>query len=122
MKNYKITVNGKAYDVEVEEISGYPQTMSTTSAPVSASKEVQSTPTAQSSEASLDSITAPLQGMILTIAVKKGDSVKRGDLLLKIEAMKMENEVVAPRDCVIESVNVNDGDRVSSGDVLFSIR
>lgn len=123
IKNYKISVNGKSYDVEVEEITSYPETMTTTSAP-SGEKKVSNSAShsISSTSASAEEVKAPLQGIILGVAVKSGDSVKKGDLLLKIEAMKMENEVLSPKDGTISSVFVNDGDRVSTGDSLVSIK
>lgn len=66
-------------------------------------------------------ITAPMPGTILDIVVKPGDEVKRGDILLILEAMKMENEIVSPQDGVIASVNTLKGESVNSGDLLVSI-
>ena len=64
---------------------------------------------------------APIPGTILDIKVNPGDQVKRGDILLILEAMKMENEILAPQDGTIASVNVSKGASVNSGDLLVSI-
>ncbi|NLC67288.1 MAG: biotin/lipoyl-binding protein [Clostridiaceae bacterium] len=66
-------------------------------------------------------VTAPMPGVILSVNVNTGDTVKRGDVLLVLEAMKMENEIVAPVDGKIASVNVGKGASVNVGDVLVSI-
>ncbi|MBU3818862.1 MAG: biotin/lipoyl-binding protein, partial [Candidatus Faecalibacterium intestinavium] len=67
------------------------------------------------------SVKAPMPGNILDVKVKPGDSVKAGDTLVILEAMKMENEIVAPQDGTVASINVNKGDTVNSGDVLVSM-
>lgn len=66
-------------------------------------------------------VNAPMPGNILDVRVKPGDSVKAGDTLLILEAMKMENEISAPQDGTIASVNVSKGDTVNSGDLLCSM-
>lgn len=67
------------------------------------------------------SVSAPMPGNILDVRVKPGDSVKAGDTLLILEAMKMENEISAPQDGTIASVNVAKGDTVNSGDLLCTM-
>ena len=62
-----------------------------------------------------------MPGTILDVKVKAGASVKAGDVLVILEAMKMENEILAPQDGTVASVNVNKGDTVNSGDVLVSM-
>ena len=99
MKNLIVTVNGVAYNVTVEEGTG---------TPVAAA-------------AGAVSVTAPMPGNILDVKVKAGDSVKAGDTLLILEAMKMENEISAPQDGTIASVNVRKGDVVNSGDLLITM-
>ena len=66
-------------------------------------------------------VKAPMPGNILDVKVAAGASVKAGDVLVILEAMKMENEIVAPQDGTVASVNVNKGDTVNSGDVLVSM-
>ena len=107
MKNLIVTVNGVAYNVTVEEGTG-----AAAAAPVAA-------PAAAPAPAV--SVTAPMPGNILDVKVKAGDSVKAGDTLLILEAMKMENEISAPQDGTIASVNVRKGDVVNSGDLLITM-
>ena len=102
MKNLIVTVNGVAYNVTVEEGTG---------APVAAAAPVAAPAAAP----------APMPGNILDVKVKAGDSVKAGDTLLILEAMKMENEISAPQDGTIASVNVRKGDVVNSGDLLITM-
>lgn len=119
MKNLKITVNGVSYDVQVEELGG--------SAPVS-SASVQTTapavtaaPAPAASPASGEPVNSPMPGTIVSVAVSAGQTVKAGDVLVVLEAMKMENEIKAPKDGTIASVNVNKGDAVESGTLLVTI-
>lgn len=105
MKHLTVTVNGVAYDVTVEETAG--------GAPAPAA--------APGGAAGAVSVSAPMPGNILDVRVKPGDSVKAGDTLLILEAMKMENEISAPQDGTIASVNVAKGDTVNSGDLLCTM-
>ena len=109
MKTYTITVNGTAYDVTVEETAGG-------AAPAPAAKAAPAAPAAGSVE-----INAPMPGKILDVKAQPGASVSRGDVVLILEAMKMENEVVAPQDGTIASINVNVGDMVEPGAVLATM-
>ena len=111
MKNLIVTVNGVAYNVTVEEGTG----AAVASAPVAAA------PAAPAGAAGSVTVTAPMPGNILDVKVKAGDSVKAGDTLLILEAMKMENEISAPQDGTIASVNVRKGDVVNSGDLLCTM-
>ena len=111
MKNLIVTVNGVAYNVTVEEGTG----AAAASAPVAAA------PAAPAGAAGSVTVTAPMPGNILDVKVKAGDSVKAGDTLLILEAMKMENEISAPQDGTIASVNVRKGDVVNSGDLLCTM-
>jgi biotin carboxyl carrier protein len=63
-----------------------------------------------------------MPGTILDVKVKVGDRVKSGDVLMILEAMKMENEIMAPRDATVAAVSVAQGDSVNSGDMLFAIQ
>ena len=122
MKQYTITVNGVAYDVTVEEKNGgvvsAPKAVEK-SAPV-ASAPVASAPQAAAKEGNV-AVSAPMPGKILAMKAKEGDSVKAGDVLLVLEAMKMENDIVAPQDGVVASINVKVGDSVESGAKLASL-
>jgi len=122
MKQYTITVNGVAYDVTVEEKNGgvvsAPKAVEK-SAPV-ASAPVASAPQVAAKEGNV-AVSAPMPGKILAVKAKEGDSVKAGDVLLVLEAMKMENDIVAPQDGVVASINVKVGDSVESGAKLASL-
>lgn len=116
----QVEVNGTPYKVELEKkatpkIKPVMRTASTTPA---APPPAVSRPAAPSSKGSIKS---PLPGVILDVKVKEGDAVKRGQTLMILEAMKMENEISAPQDGTIASVNVRKGDTVSSGDVLCTM-
>ena len=122
MKQYTITVNGVAYDVTVEEKNG-----GVVSAPKAVEKSVPaaaapvaSAPQAAAKEGNV-AVSAPMPGKILAVKAKEGDSVKAGDVLLVLEAMKMENDIVAPQDGVVASINVKVGDSVESGAKLASL-
>ena len=123
MKYYNITVNGVAYSVSVEETAAG-------AAPVAAAPAAPKAPAAPSAApkaaapagaAGAVSVKAPMPGNILDVKVAAGASVKAGDVLVILEAMKMENEIVAPQDGTVASVNVHKGDTVNSGDVLVSM-
>ena len=113
MKYYNITVNGVAYSVSVEETAAG-------AAPVAAAAPA-AAPKAATGAAGAVTVKAPMPGNILDVKVKAGASVKAGDVLVILEAMKMENEIVAPQDGTVASINVNKGDTVNSGDVLVSM-
>lgn len=129
MKNYTITVNGSVYDVTVEEKAG--GVSSAASAPVATPAQAApapaaapapkaAAPAAGGSAGSVE-VTAPMPGKILSVKANVGAEVKKGDVILLLEAMKMENEVVAPQDGKVASINVNSGDMVESGDVLATM-
>ena len=125
MKNYRITVNGNVYDVAVEELGG-----SVNAAPVMASAPVAvapsapvaaPAPTAKASGAGSVKVSAPMPGKILSIKVKVGDTVNKGDVMMVLEAMKMENEIVAPEAGTVASIDVSEGAMVEAADVLASL-
>ncbi len=126
MKTYTITVNGTAYDVTVEETAGgaapAPAAKAAPAAPAPAAAPAQAAPakTAGGAAGSVE-INAPMPGKILDVKAQPGASVSRGDVVLILEAMKMENEVVAPQDGTIASINVNVGDMVEPGAVLATM-
>ena len=112
MKYYNISVNGVAYSVSVEETAAGAAPVAPAAAPA---------PKAAPASAGAVEVKAPMPGNILDVKVAAGASVKAGDVLVILEAMKMENEIVAPQDGTVASVNVNKGDTVNSGDVLVSM-
>ena len=117
MKKYRVNVNGTVYEVELEEITG------AAAAPVAAAPATPaSAPAAPAAPAGGEKVTAPMPGNILSVNVAAGDTVKRGQVLLILEAMKMENEIMAPCDGVIASVNTSKGSAVESGALLCVIQ
>ncbi len=121
MKNYTITVNGVAYEVTVEEDAG-------TGAPVAAAPKAAAPKTAApkaaapaAGAAGANKIKAPMPGKILGVKVNVGDTVKKGQVIMILEAMKMENEIVADVDGKIASIDVQVGASVEADDVLASI-
>ena len=126
MKNYRITVNGTAYDVAVAEL-GAGTTPAAAPAPAAtpapaAAPAPKATPApAASGSAGSVVVAAPMPGKILSVKASVGAAVKKGDVVLILEAMKMENEVVAPQDGTVASINVSEGASVESGDVLATL-
>ena len=130
MRKFAITVNGTTYEVEVEEIGGAPvfaAAPAPVAAPVAApaaapaaAPKVAAAPKA-AAPAGAEAVKSPMPGNILDVKVSAGQSVKNGDTLLILEAMKMENEIKAPRDGVVASVNVAKGATVNTGDLLLSL-
>ena len=123
MRKFNITVNGKTYEVDVEEVGG---TVSTpvASAPVAAAPAAAPAPAPAAKSAPVagaTQVTAPMPGSIVAVKVNVGDTVKNGDLVVVLEAMKMENEIFASADGKVVGISVNTGDSVNSGDVLISI-
>lgn len=117
MKNYRITVNGVAYDVAVEEMGEG----AATSAPAAAPKPAEPKAAPAAAGAGAVKINSPMPGNILSVKASAGQAVKKGDVLMILEAMKMENEICAPQDGTIASVQVAAGDSVESGDVLVTM-
>jgi len=134
MRKFVVTINGKAYDVDVEEVGVSGSAMAapvvpvaTAPAPASAPAAAPAAPAAAApapspaaAPAGATAVNSPMPGNILKIHVGIGDSVKRGDILLILEAMKMENEIIAPDDGTVASVNVAVGAVVNAGDLLIS--
>lgn len=124
MKNYRITVNGTSYDVSVEELSGgaAPLAAPVAAAPVAApSPAAPAAPAPAAGGAGSVKVSSPMPGKILAVKANVGDSVKKGQVILILEAMKMENEVVAPEDGTIASIDVTVGASVESGDTLATL-
>ena len=141
MKNYTITVNGNVYEVTVEEgITGTapvvaapvakaapkavaPAAPVTQAAPVQAAPSTPVAPKAAPSTSTQGSVkvNAPMPGKILEVKANAGQSVKKGEVLVVLEAMKMENEIVAPQDGTVASINVAVGNSVEAGNVLATL-
>lgn len=131
MKKFVVKVNGVAYDVEVEEngstgAASVPAAAPQTAAPVAKKEESKpaapaAAPAAPAGSAGSEDIKSPMPGTIMSVSAAPGDAVKKGQVLLVLEAMKMENEIVSPRDGEVASVNVQKGASVNSGDTLVSL-
>ncbi len=123
MKNYRITVNGTSYDVSVEELAGGTAApVAAAPAPVAVSAPAAApAPAAPAGGAGSIKVSSPMPGKILAVKANVGDSVKKGQVILILEAMKMENEVVAPEDGTIASIDVTVGASVESGDTLATL-
>lgn len=130
MRKFIINVNGNSYEVEVEEVttSGaverpVPKTVSPAPQPAAQPKAAPAPqPKAEKKEIAVSQgqevVEAPMPGTILSVNVKEGDTVKSGDILLILEAMKMENEILAPRDGVVASIATSASALVNTGDKL----
>lgn len=123
MKNYRITVNGTAYDVAVEELAEGAVASQPVAAPKAAPAAPKAAPkaTPAAGAAGAVKVNAPMPGKVLSVKAAVGQAVKKGDVLLVLEAMKMENEIVAPQDGTVASIQVSAGQSVEAGDVLASL-
>ena len=122
MKKFSITLNGKQYEVDVEEIGGgavsAPKAAAAAPAPKAAPAPQAAKAAAAPVAAGAQAVAAPMPGKVLSINVKAGDAVKRGDVVLILEAMKMQNEIMAPADGTVSDVRVSVGQTVSTGDAM----
>ena len=120
MKKYTIPVNGTAYEVEVEDMGGAAAPKAAPApAAAPAPKAAAPAPAAKPVAAGSATISAPMPGKVLEVKVKAGDAVKSGDVLMILEAMKMQNEIMAPADGTISDVRVSAGQTVGTGDVMI---
>lgn len=133
LKKFRVKVNGKDYIVEVEELQNSSNEIPTmekqalssqapTSTPIQASVEKKAEETVKSTKTPTPStggsLISPMTGIILEVLVSPGDRVSRGDKVIVMEAMKMENSVLADRDGIIKEVRVKKGESVNAGDVM----
>lgn len=129
MRKFMINVNGKSYEVEVEEIKdgviaapvAQPAPRAAAPAPVAPKAAPKPAAAPAAVPAGASTVTAPMPGTILSINVKAGDPVKKGQVLCILEAMKMENEIMAGNDGTVAAVSVSQGDSVSTGQVLIAL-
>lgn len=115
MKIYKVKVNGKVYEVELESIS---ESTKSITKEVEAPAKTQPAPVA-SGEGTV--VKAPMQGTIIKVNVKPGDSVKKGQVVCVLEAMKLENDIVSPVDGVVKQVLVDKGQQINNQDSMVVI-
>ena len=113
MKKYRVNVNGTVYEVELEEITG---AAPSAAAPVAAPAAARA-----AAPAGGEKVCAPMPGTILSVNVSNGSAVEKGDVLMILEAMKMENEIMAPCDGTVTSVAAAKGAAVESGALLCTI-
>ena len=122
MKTYNVTVNGVTYTVSVEEVDA---ASTPVAAPVAAPAATPAPAAAPAKKVSAAAgsvvVKAPMPGNIIKVNVKPGQAVKKGEVLVVLEAMKMENDVCAPADGVVASVNVNQGATVETDAVLVTL-
>ena len=135
MRKFQVVVNGQAYIVDVEELSASAQPTFVAPAPAAVPAPVAApapaaaaapapaaaAPAATSAPAGAETLKSPMPGTILKILVAQGAAVKKGDNLMILEAMKMENEIKCPRDGKIAAIMVTQGATVNSGDALIAI-
>ena len=129
MKKFQITFKGQVYELDVEEMNtgaaqsvAKPVSAPVVTAPVApAPAKAPVAPKAAPVQAGAQTILAPMPGKILSVNVKKGDAVKRGDVVCILEAMKMQNEIMSNQDGTISEVRATAGQTVSTGDVLIVV-
>lgn len=122
MKTYKVNVNGTQYMVEIELIDGASAQAPAAAAPAPVSAPAPaSAPAAPAAPAGGETVSSPMPGTILDVKVKPGDTVSEGQVLMILEAMKMENEIMAGVDGKIVSLNVQKGSTVETGALLCVI-
>ena len=122
MKKFNVTVNGTVYEVEVNEVGGVAPVAAP--APKAAAPAPKAAPVAAPAAAAApvpagaQTVDCPMPGKILSVAVIAGQAVKKGDVLCILEAMKMQNEIVAPHDATVAEVRVAANQTVATGDAL----
>lgn len=107
IRKFNVTVNGVAYDVEVEEVKDFNNEKGEKGIPTSKDQNI---------------IKAPMPGTINDIKIKEGDIVKKGEIILILEAMKMENEIMAPQDGIVANIKASKGAAVNLGEVLVVLK
>lgn len=131
MKKFKVTVNGQSYEVEVEEIGSVTAAApvpaaATPASAVPAATPVSAAPAATAPKEPLPegapTIKAPMPGKISALKAEPGQTVARGDVVVVLEAMKMQNDITAPQDGTIVELRVQVGDSVKTGDILVVLK
>ncbi|BBM19393.1 acetyl-CoA carboxylase biotin carboxyl carrier protein subunit [Enterococcus malodoratus] len=123
LRKFKIAIDGSEYLVEMEEIGGVPQPAAapTMAATATLDPEPAAEPIVETAPAGADAITAPMPGTILKILVAPGSPVKENQPLMILEAMKMENEIVAGKAGTVSALHVKEGDVINPGEALITI-
>lgn len=117
MKKYNVTVNGTAYEITLEAVDA----ADVKAAPAPAAAPAAAPAPAAKPATGGETVSSPMPGTILSVNVTNGATVKKGDVLMVLEAMKMENEIMSPCDGTVTSVNVTKGAAVETGAVLCVI-
>ncbi len=119
MKKYNVNVNGNSYEITLEVVDAADVKTTASTTPIAeASAPVAPVATATTGG---ETVNSPMPGTILNVNVQNGSAVKKGDVLMILEAMKMENEIMSPCDGTVTSVNVQKGSSVETGAVLCVI-
>lgn len=124
MKKFNITVNGKTYEVDVEEVGGIPTAPAAPRAAAPAAAAPKAAPKAAAKPVVTSGgskVTAPMPGTVFKLNCQEGDTVSAGDVVMVLEAMKMENEITSPVDGTVAQILVKTGEAVNGGDVMIVI-
>lgn len=121
MKKYSVTINGTTYIAEVEELEAT-ATAPVATAPKAVAPAAPKAAPAATVPAGATAVKAPMPGTVKKINVKAGQAVKKGDVLLVFEAMKMDNDISSPVDGTVASVNVNEGASIKTDDVVITLK
>ncbi len=121
MKKYNVNVNGTMYEITLEVVDGADVKVPVAPAAAPAPAPVEAAPAAPAAAAEGEQVNSPMPGNILAVNVNVGDTVKAGQVLMILEAMKMENEIMAGVDGKIVSLNVQKGSTVETGALLCVI-
>lgn len=139
MKRYYVTVNGSRYEVEVEEVQGnFPKApkaetveqelrahepaSEAVASQEASEKDVKKENPDKVTEAEGEKILCPMPGTIIKIPVSEGQKIKKGEVILVLEAMKMENEIMSPKDGTLVQIAVTKGQQANTGDLLAVIQ
>lgn len=130
MSKYRITLEGKTYEMEVDLVGETAVSQSVEKKAYKEFKGAANDPTVRVMDPSAQrqtvnqtgAVTAPMPGTVIRVEKAVGDAVKAGELVLILEAMKMENEILAPVDGTIAAMNCTNGGTVASGEVLFEVK
>lgn len=130
MSKYRITLDGKTYEMEIELVEEATPSINSVkreykefkSAPQDANINVVDPAVQKQTVSNTGAVAAPMPGTVIRIEKSEGMTVKAGELVLILEAMKMENEIIAPQDGVITKMNCEVGGTVASGEVMFEVK